>query len=222
MDDNTKVLDHFQKVSGAFDSIYSGKQKSFIYRLVDVLFRRRILEGRCNAILEFAKPVKGKDILDIGCGSGRYSVMLAKDEPSSVLGLDMSDSMIELARRLAAERSANDICKFEEGDFSKKEFDKRFDIIIAAGVFDYIADPKVFLSKIKYMLNERAIISFPVKWTIFTPIRMLWLFKRKCPSYYYSNSDIKRLVKECGLKIRSSKKVGSFLVPGNYIVVCEN
>ncbi|NQT46499.1 MAG: methyltransferase domain-containing protein [Candidatus Omnitrophica bacterium] len=222
MDDSTKVHDHFQKVSGAFDSIYSGEQRSFIYRMVDILFRRRILEGRRNAILEFASPVKDKDILDIGCGPGRYVVMLAKDEPSSILGLDMSDSMIELAKRLAAERGITDICKFEKGGFLKKEFDKKFDIIIAAGVADYTSDPKVFLSKIKDILNERAIISFPVKWTIFTPIRMLWLFKRKCPNYYYSNSDIKRLVKECGLKIKSSKKIGSFLVPGNYIVVCEN
>ena len=103
----------------------------------------------------------------------------------------------------------------------QKQFDNKFDIIIAAGVFDYVSDPKAFLIKVKSILKEKAIFSFPVKWSIFTPLRMVWLHKKDCPSYYYSKGAIRKIAKVCGLKIDSIHRIGSFLVPGNYIVVCS-
>jgi len=208
-------------MADVFDSIYQGEQKSLSYKIVDILFRKYILESRLKMILDFAGNVKGKEILDIGCGSGRYDILLAKGSPKSILGLDMSLSMIDMAERLVKINNVSNICKFEKIEFIQKQFDNKFDIVIAAGVFDYVSDPKAFLLKVKSVLKEKAIFSFPVKWSIFTPLRMVWLHKKNCPSYYYSKGDIRKLIKACGFKINSMRKIGSFLVPGNYIVVCS-
>ncbi len=218
---NTKVLNHFENLSGVFDNIYKGEGNSILYKIVDILFRKDILEHRLKLILNFSGDVSGKDILDIGCGPGRYAVGLAKGSPKSVLGVDISPLMIDLAKKLALTNGVAEICKFQNCDFLQKEFNAKFDIIIAAGVFDYIPNPKIFLSKIKKILRKKAILSFPVKWTIFTPVRMAWLHKRGCPNYYYTKEQIKGLIRECGLRIDSIHKIGSFLVPGNYIVVCN-
>lgn len=218
---SARISNHFENMANVFDSIYQGEQESLLYKIVDVLFRKNILESRLKMILHLAGNVTGKEILDIGCGSGRYDILLAKGGPKSILGLDMSSLMIDMAEKLVKMNNVGNICKFEKIEFIQKQFDNKFDIIIAAGVFDYVSDPKAFLIKVKTILKEKAIFSFPVKWSIFTPLRMTWLHKKDCPSYYYSNGDIRKLVKACGLKINSIHKIGSFLVPGNYIVVCS-
>ena len=215
---SARISTHFENIADVFDTIYQGEQKSLLYKIVDVLFRKNILERRLRMILDFAGDVNGKEILDIGCGSGRYDILLAKGSPKSILGLDMSSMMIDMAEKLVKVNNVGDICKFEKIDFIKKQFDNKFDIIIASGVFDYVSDPEAFLFKVKRVLKEKAIFSFPVKWTIFTPLRVGWLYKKDCPSYYYSKNDIGKLAKICGFKINSIRKIGSFLVPGNYIV----
>jgi len=216
-----KILKHFENISDTFDSIYRGQQRSFVHKIIDILFRKSILERRLKLILGFSGNVQGKNVLDIGCGSGRYSVMLAKDEPNFVLGLDISSLMIDLAKKLAEANNVTNICRFENCDFLQKSFNAKFDIIIASGVFDYVSDAKEFLLKIKSILNGKALLSFPVKWNVMTPLRMAWLQNKGCPNYYYSKKRINKLFKECGLKIDSLQKIGSFLVPGNYIIVCS-
>ncbi len=217
---SARVSSHFENMAGIFDSIYRGEQESLLYKIVDILFRKYILESRLKIILDFAGNVKGKEILDIGCGSGRYDILLAKGGPKSVLGLDMSSLMIDMAEKLVKINNVSDICKFEKIEFIQKKFYSKFDIVIAAGVFDYVADPKAFLLKVKSVLKEKAVFSFPVKWSIFTPLGMVWLHKKDCPSYYYSKKDIRKLVDSCGLKINSMRKIEPFLIPDNYIVVC--
>jgi len=217
----TEVLNHFERVSGAFDSIYEGRQKSLLYKTVDILFRRSILDRRMKTMIGFAGDVRDKEVLDIGCGPGRYAVPLALSGPRRVLGLDISQEMIELAEKISNANNISGVCKFLKRDFMQTEFDTKFDIVIASGVFDYIADPVEFLSKIKAVTRGRVIISFPVKWTILTFARMAWLRKRKCPNYYYSEGEIKRLFRKSGLEIAKISRIGSFLVPGNYIVMSK-
>jgi len=216
--DYSGVFTHFEKIADAFDTIYKGKQKSILYKMIDVLFRKDILRRRLEAVLEFSGDISAKDILDIGCGSGRYDVLLAGYGPKSILAIDASSSMIEMAEKLADLNKVGPVCKFEKADFLEKKFGRKFDIVIASGVFDYVGDPKKFLLRIKDVLRAKAVISFPVRWNLFTPARILWLRKRGCPNYYYTEKDIRILFKNCGLKVDSIRKIGSFLVPGNYIV----
>jgi len=216
-----KVLNHFEAVSDAFDGVYEGEQESWLYRLVDILFRKAILEKRREVMVKLCHDVKNKTILDIGCGSGRYAISLAKQSPRSVSGIDISPSMIKLAKSLAESLGLDGICKFEMKDFLDQDFFGSFDIIITAGIFDYVEKPVEFLNKIRAVLKEKAVLSFPIKWTVMTPLRIAWLSRRKCPNYYYTKGQIKRLLDLSGFKILSIKRIGSFLVPGNYVVLCK-
>ena len=56
-------------------------------------------------MLEACGNVAGLNILDCGCGEGRFSRMLAEQGATFVLGLDRSVPMIEAAKEL---QSAND------------------------------------------------------------------------------------------------------------------
>jgi len=70
---------------------------------------------------------KKKHILDIGCGTGRHSIELAK-RGYSVTGIDLSESQLRRAREKAAE-SGVDI-KFEQIDARSLKFKGEYDVVL--------------------------------------------------------------------------------------------
>ena len=51
------------------------------------------------AVLEALGPVEGLRVLDVGCGSGLYARELVAGGARSVVGLDVSPTMIRLATK---------------------------------------------------------------------------------------------------------------------------
>jgi len=66
-------------------------------------------------------------VLDIGCGTGRHSVELAK-RGYSVTGIDLSDSMLKRAREKAAEQNLK--IDFRKADARTLKFSEDFDLAI--------------------------------------------------------------------------------------------
>ena len=56
--------------------------------------------------LKLLGDVKGKDILEVGCGGGQNTIVLAKWSARSV-GLDISEEQIKYARKLAKNNKVN-------------------------------------------------------------------------------------------------------------------
>lgn len=68
-------------------------------------------------------------ILDVGCGAGFFSILLAK-EGHEVFGIDLTPEMIENAIQLAEEENAG--CRFQVMDAEKPIFaDETFDVVIS-------------------------------------------------------------------------------------------
>jgi SAM-dependent methyltransferase len=75
----------------------------------------------------FREPI---DVLDLGCGTGRYFHSLAGAR--RLVGIDVSRPMLDRARRPAA---TVDTVTLIEGDFLTHEFDRaEFDLVYAIGV----------------------------------------------------------------------------------------
>ena len=77
---------------------------------------------------------KGDSILDIGCGTGRHSLGLAKSG-MIMTGIDLSDDMLNVAKQKAINEGLS--ISFIQGDASKVRLDKQFDfaICICEGAF---------------------------------------------------------------------------------------
>ena len=79
-------------------------------------------------------------ILDVGCGAGYFSILLAS-EGHEVTGIDLTPSMIESARQLAAEEGIN--CVFKVMDAEKPDFaDDTFDVVISRNLTWTLPDPQ--------------------------------------------------------------------------------
>jgi ubiquinone/menaquinone biosynthesis C-methylase UbiE len=129
--------------------------------------------------------VQGKRILDVGCGSGRYTVALA-ERGAKVLGVDFASNMLALAHELAEKRGVAIRCRFFQADFLKCDFDETFDISLAIGLFDYIPDPLVFLEKMRLLTEERVIFTFPRPGGWRAAQRRLRYWLKGCPIYLWS------------------------------------
>jgi 2-polyprenyl-3-methyl-5-hydroxy-6-metoxy-1,4-benzoquinol methylase len=83
--------------------------------------------GECDFIEKEIGYNKKADILDIGCGTGRHSIELAK-RGYKMTGIDMSDSQLERAREKAAAEKLS--IRFLKHDARNLPFAGEFDLAI--------------------------------------------------------------------------------------------
>ena len=80
-------------------------------------------------IVQHLPPAKQLRILDVGCGAGFFSVLLA-NEGHRVTGIDLTPAMIAQAETLAAAEGCS--CTFQTADAEHTAFsDGSFDVVIA-------------------------------------------------------------------------------------------
>jgi len=126
------------------------------------------------------------DTIDIGCGTG-LGIKLMGEGPSNYLGIDISPSMLDIARKIYPDRKFTDkIDITTKKDFS--EF-KNFNQLIALyGVPNYVGLENLFYYYTKYKMQYAVFILYNLNY---------------CPSYwygepnilnYYDSSQIKNLI----------------------------
>jgi SAM-dependent methyltransferase len=95
-----------------------------------------------EALLRAAAVRPADTILDIGCGTGRSTIGLARMAPSgSVLGVDLSAKMLAHARSVAAREGLRNVT-FEQADAQVHSFPERtFDVAVSSFGAMFFADP---------------------------------------------------------------------------------
>ena len=90
-------------------------------------------------VIEAMMPLKGCNVLDLGCGEGYTARLAAKEGAASIFGIDLSAEMISRAR---AATTADGSCEFqyETADASDFEHFPRecYDRIMATFLFNYV------------------------------------------------------------------------------------
>jgi len=91
--------------------------------------------ARFPTLLKMTGPVKGKNILDLGCGDGFFTRKLADLNPKSITGIDISETMINLA--IEKETINPKGIKYHTGDALNLNLAEKFDIVTAVYLLDY-------------------------------------------------------------------------------------
>jgi len=78
-------------------------------------------------------------VLDIGCGIGRWSRLLAQ-RGAQVTGIDLSRTMIDEARRRAQHEGLTDRCRFMVQDTATLDAGASFDLVLGVTVLQHILD----------------------------------------------------------------------------------
>ncbi len=177
-------------------------------RIFNRIFRRA-LKQRWDLTMEYALPADDKVFLDIGCGTGVYSVALAQAGAAQITGIDFAQPMVDLSRRLAIEHGLAKRCNFIVGDFMRMDFDREFDMVIAMGVFDYINDYEFFWRKMISASKGIVVGSFPRHSTLREPVRRFRYRRKGLPVYFYGYDQVESLGRSAGLKRYEIKVLGA-------------
>lgn len=209
---NDGVRDYFNRISNDWDAFYSDGD-SFRDRL-NKAFRHALYE-RFRLSLDHCGEIAGARVLDLGSGTGQYSVEFAERGASRVLGIDFAPSMVASAERLAQGQGVAGVCEFICADFANHPLHESFDIVLALGFFDYIEYPDPLLKKIKDLTERTFVASFPCNnllWRIQRRIRYNWI--KGCPIFDYTPDLVNDLYAKAGfsaVKIIPMKR-GLFVV----------
>jgi len=102
--------------------------------------------------------IKGKKILDVGCGKGSLSFYLAQ-EGADVIGIDLSSNFIEFCQEEAKKLGFS--IEFREMNAQIPEFEENtFDIIVGSRVIHHLPDIKLFFKECKRLLKHKGFITF--------------------------------------------------------------
>ncbi|WP_125588104.1 class I SAM-dependent methyltransferase [Companilactobacillus jidongensis] len=121
--------------------------------------------GEWSTLKPILPDFKGKSVLDLGCGYGwhdRYAIEQGADE---IVGVDMSEKMLEVAR----DKTATDKIIYVHDDISKINFaDNKFDVVISSLALHYIESFEEVVQKISKYLKPNGTFVFSVEHPIFT------------------------------------------------------
>ncbi len=205
-DERQQVATFWNNIAHDFDAIYTGR-KSFIGRVLDRTFRKDIYQ-RFDWVMERAGDVRGKNVCDVGCGSGRFVNELARRGAARVVGVDVAPEMLRMAADLVTQNGAARVCEFVHSDVLDWKTTERFDIAIAIGFWDYIADPPARLRIIRRMTTGKFLSAWPRYWTWRMPIRKVRLKVAGCPVYFFTRPRVYQMLESSGFRVERCDVVG--------------
>jgi SAM-dependent methyltransferase len=107
------------------------------------------------ALEPWLKVGPGTRVLDVGCGVGRWSRLLAA-RGADVLGVDLSPTMIAQAQQRAAADGVAGRCRFEVRDLATLDVGERFDLVLGVTVLQHILDPQALRAALEAMTAHLA------------------------------------------------------------------
>src|ERR1700733_13075369 len=107
------------------------------------------------ALEPWLKVNPGTRVLDVGCGIGRWSRLLAA-RGADVTGVDLSPTMIAQAQQRAAAEGVADRCRFQVQDLSTLDVGERFDLVLGVTVLQHILDPGALRAALAAMTTHLA------------------------------------------------------------------
>jgi len=130
--------------------------------------------GEWHQLQALFPPLQGKTVLDLGCGYGWHSKYAATQGARSVLGIDLSERMINEAKnRNAAENISYRVCSLQEYEYPEGAYD----FVISNLALHYIANLDPIFEKVFQTLKPGGIFLFNIEHPVFTAgINEDWLY----------------------------------------------
>ena len=118
-----------------------------------------------DEFLALLPDVQGQRILDLGCGAGQLASHLAHASAAEVVGVDISERMLSLARN----ERAHPRIRFERAALEDVFFpSERFELIVSSLALHYVEDYRGLMQRIAAWLTPGGKLVFSTEHPIFT------------------------------------------------------
>jgi SAM-dependent methyltransferase len=116
-------------------------------------------------LLALLPDVNGRRVLDLGCGAGQLAHYLAARGAAEVIGVDVSERMLELAHtQWAHPRVSYQRRSIEEVSFAPA----RFDLVVSVLALHYVDDYRRLVARIAEWLVPGGVVVYSTEHPIFT------------------------------------------------------
>jgi 2-polyprenyl-3-methyl-5-hydroxy-6-metoxy-1,4-benzoquinol methylase len=173
-----------------------------------------VAADQAAVLVGFAGDVRGRTILDVGTGTGRAALLLAR-QGAAVTGLDSSEAMLCVARARAAEQSAS--VRFVSGDVQALSFeDRAFDVVVSLRVLMHAPLWKQSLAELCRVASRSVIVDYPSarSFALWQSLGRKALYScgvRTEPYRVFRDADIEREFRSHAFRIRSTHR--QFVLP---------
>ncbi|MBA7628024.1 Glycine/sarcosine N-methyltransferase [subsurface metagenome] len=96
-------------------------------RYYDLFYERKGYPKEASFIVKILKRHRCRKIIDVGCGTGRHAIILAK-KGYTILGVDISKEMLKIARENAERENVQ--VDFRTVDMRRLNFRAKFDAVL--------------------------------------------------------------------------------------------
>jgi len=160
-----------------------------------------------QAVLDALSPVEDKTILEIACGTGRFTVLLA-DHGADIVGLDISAPMLQEGRQKAQRAGLGDHIEFMRGDAARLSFpDDHFDAVFGARFFHLADRPTEFLTEMARVSRRQVVFDTYNRYSG----RSLYNWALPMGSRLYSRREVESMLDDAGLHLTHEEH--EFVVP---------
>ena len=139
--------------------------------------------GEWHQLQTLFPPLKGKNVLDLGCGYGWHCRYCVQNGASHVLGIDASEKMIGQALKRNADQVIEyRVCSIENYDFPKDQWD----FVISNLVLHYVENLDEVFRKVHRTLKTNGTFVFNIEHPVFTSgVNQEWIYDdKKQPKYW--------------------------------------
>lgn len=121
--------------------------------------------GEWHQLKPLFPELKGKSVLDLGCGYGWHCKFAQEQGAARIMGIDLSERMIgEAKRRNSGEKITYRVCGIEEYEYPEKTWD----LVVSNLALHYIEDLEQIFQKVRRTLKPEGIFLFNIEHPVFT------------------------------------------------------
>lgn len=173
-----------------------------------------IAEDQARVLADFIGPLQDRRILDVGTGTGRAALLLARGG-AKVTGLDASAEMLAVARQRASDTGAR--VNFVVGDAHALDFsDRAFDVAVSLRVLMHTPKWRTCVAELCRVADRLVVVDYPSRRSL---ALLQSIGRRICSALgiraeayrVFSDRNIAEALAQSGFQVRSADRL--FVLP---------
>ncbi len=151
------------------------------------------LDFATKTVPDFVNIIRGKSILDYGCGPGWQAVALRKVGAKSVVAVDINDNWLSHAKSLALEANVIEGLRFESQ--IPQDLNGGFDVVMSLNSFEHFRDPQKELEIMEAAARPggKVVLSFAEPWLSHHGSHMSFFTKMRWVNVFFSEATVMKV-----------------------------
>jgi 2-polyprenyl-3-methyl-5-hydroxy-6-metoxy-1,4-benzoquinol methylase len=208
--DSDSARTYFDRLAPEYDRAFRMQGRSLLNAAVNKFFRGPTFRKRMLLMEKLFGElgVDGRSVLDLGCGSGQVSLLLAS-MGATVHGIDIAPRMLEIARESARRAGLAERCRFEEGDVCTAPLPAS-DLVLLVGVIEYYADYAELLKRAAAACRGRLVIAHTNRVPYRMALRRLLFAIDRANLYFHPMPEVIAAARAAGLTLAREHREHAF------------